>query len=367
MVFRALAVLVPFAIAAAVATGCGGSSEPAASDDEKVEEALSSLEEELAKNPPGPGLGEGSPPPPDTASWMTDFAKALVPLDEFQSGGPPKDGIPAIDHPQFTPAREVDWLGDREPVIVVEIDGETRAYPLQILMWHEIANDRIGSTPIAVTFCPLCNTAIVFDRRLDGETYDFGTTGKLRESDLVMYDRQTESWWQQFSGEALVGELAGKELRQLPARIASWEEFASVSPDAFVLNRDTGFARDYGTNPYVGYDDVESPPIFATSGDDDDRLPPKERVVYAEIGSRALAVPYSTLMDERAVSVETAEGDLVVRWRPRVASALDETFIREGWNVGAARVTLDGRPVPFHEPFWFAVAAFRPDIEIVRG
>ncbi|HUG65972.1 MAG TPA: DUF3179 domain-containing protein [Gaiellaceae bacterium] len=347
--------------------GCGGSGDSSAakSDEEKVAEALADLEEELAKNPPGPGLGEGSPPPPDSASWDTDFSKALVPLDEFTSGGPPKDGIPAIDIPSFTAAREVDWLGEREPVILVEIDGEARGYPLQILMWHEIANDRIGSTPIAVTFCPLCNTAIVFDRRLDGETYDFGTTGKLRESDLVMYDRQTESWWQQFSGEALVGELAGQELEQIPARIVSWEELSRQHPDAPVLDRDTGFARDYGTNPYVGYDDVESSPIFATTGNGDHRLPPKERVVYVEVGERALAVPYSNLMRDGVVSVETGEGELVVGWRPQVASALDETFIREGWNVGAATVSLDGRPVPFHEPFWFAVAAFRPDIEIV--
>jgi hypothetical protein len=351
---------------AAIAAGCGGSGDSSASDQEKVDEALASLEEELAKNPPGPGLGEGSPPPPDSASWDTDFSKALVPLDEFQSGGPPKDGIPAVDIPQFTPARAVDWLADREPVILVEIDGEARGYPLQILMWHEIANDQIGSTPVAVTFCPLCNTAIVFDRRLDGTTYDFGTTGKLRNSDLVMYDRQTESWWQQFSGKALVGALAGKELEQIPARIVSFAELERMHPDAPVLNRDTGFVRDYGQNPYVGYDDVESPPFFPVDGDDDTRLAPKERVVYVEIDDRALAVPYATLMKESTVSVDTAQGRLVVRWRPSVASALDETFIREGWNVGAATVALDGRPVPFHEPFWFAVAAFRPDIEIVR-
>ena len=349
-----------FMVAAAVLlSGCGESK----TEQERVDEALESLEEELAQNPPGAGLGEASPPPPDSASWDTDFSKALVPLKEFRSGGPPKDGIPAIDIPQFTPAREVDWLGGREPMILVEIDGEARGYPLQILMWHEIANDQIGSTPIAVTFCPLCNTAIVFDRRLDGETYDFGTTGKLRNSDLVMYDRQTESWWQQFSGEALVGELTGKELEQIPARIVSFEELARDHPDAPVLNRDTGFVREYGKNPYVGYDDVESPPFFPVDGDDD-RLAPKERVVYVEIGDRALAVPYATLMTKGTVSAETEAGELVVRWRPRVASALDETFIREGWNVGAATVELDGRPVPFHEPFWFAVAAFRPDIEI---
>lgn len=352
------------AMLAFVVAGCGGS-DRRTSDEEKLDEALSSLEEELAKNPPGPGLGEASPPPPDAASWKTDFTKKLVPLAEIQSGGPPKDGIPAIDTPQFTRAGAVDWLGEREPLILVSIGGETRAYPLQILIWHEIVNDDVGGTPVAVTFCPLCNTSIVFDRRLDGTVYTFGTTGKLRDSDLVMYDRQTETWWQQFSGEAIVGTLVGTKLEQIATRIVSWAELRREHPDALVLNRHTGFVREYGSNPYAGYDDIESPPIFATRNDDDTRLPPKERVVYVEIGDEAVAVPYSALMTKGTVGRETAEGELIVRWRPRVASALDESFIRDGWNVGAATVTLDGEAVPYSEPFWFAVAAFRPDIDIV--
>ena len=363
----AVAIALSAAAVAVVAAGCGGSGDSSASDEEKVDQALESLEEELAKNPPGPGLGEASPPPPDAASWDTDFSKQLVPVDEFQSGGPPKDGIPAVDIPQFTPARDVDWIGAREPVIVVEVDGETRAYPLQILMWHEIANDQIGQTPIAVTFCPLCNTAIVFDRRLEGETYDFGTTGKLRNSDLVMYDRQTESWWQQFSGEAVVGELAGKKLEQIPARMVAWDDFLDEHPSAAVLNRDTGFVRDYGQNPYVGYDDIDTPPFFAAGNADDDRLPPKERIVYIEVGDRAFGVPFSSFAKTPRLTFDTDEGELDVRWSGGVASALDGPGIASGRDVGAVTVTLDGEPVPFHEPFWFAVAAFRPDIEIVDG
>jgi hypothetical protein len=342
-----------------------GSSGPGGPSSKELDEALARVEEEIAKVGPLVGLGEASPPPSDSAQWKTDFSKALVPLEEFQSGGPPKDGIPAIDVPQFTPAIEVDWLDKREPVIVVEVDGETRAYPIQILMWHEIVNDEIRETPVAVTFCPLCNTAIVFDRRLDGEILSFGTTGKLRESDLVMYDRASESWWQQFSGDALVGELAGKKLEQLPVRIVSWQEFRSDHPSSSVLNRDTGFVRDYGRNPYVGYDSIDSSPLFATRNEDDDRLPPKERVVYVEVGDEAIAVPFSSFTQTRVVTVTTDEGDLVVRWKPGVASALDGPGIAGGRDVGAAAVLLDGRPIPFTEPFWFAVAAFRPDIEIV--
>jgi len=143
----------------------------------------------------------------------TDFSKRTVALDEIDSGGPPKDGIPAIDRPRFvTPAEARGWLDPREPVIVLELNGETRAYPLQILMFHEIVNDTVGGQPVTVTFCPLCNASIVFDRRVGGAVLDFGTTGKLRKSDLVMYDRQSESWWQQFTGKGIVGRHAGATL-----------------------------------------------------------------------------------------------------------------------------------------------------------
>jgi hypothetical protein len=356
--------LVTVAITLTVA-GCGGGSDDQAARDKKVDEALEKLDKELEKQGPLVGLGEASPPPPDAAQWETDFSKQLVPLEEFQSGGPPKDGIPAIDAPRYTRASEVDFLEDREPVIELTVEGESRAYPLQILTWHEIVNTQLGDVPVAVTFCPLCNTAIAFDRRVDGDVLDFGTTGKLRDSDLVMYDRQTESWWQQFGGDALVGKLAGRERRQLPARIVSWQEFRSRFPSALVLNRDTGFVRDYGSNPYAGYDDVDSPPFFAARNEDDDRLPPKERVVYVEVGEQAFAVPFPALVAKRTIEVETDEGQLLVKWRPGVASALDSGAIAEGRDVGSALALLAGEPVPFSEPFWFAVAAFRPDIEIV--
>jgi hypothetical protein len=342
-------------VIALVAAGCGGGSNDRAAEEKRVDEALEKVDKAL------PGLLFA-----DAAQWETNFSRKLVPLEEFESGGPPKDGIPAIDTPRYTSASKVDFLDDREPVILLTVDGESRAYPLQILTWHEIVNTRIGDTPVAVTFCPLCNTAIAFDRRLDGVVLDFGTTGKLRDSDLVMYDRQTESWWQQFGGEALVGELAGRTLRQLPARIVSWRAFRRMHPSGLVLNRDTGHAREYGRNPYAGYDDVASTPIFPARHADDDRLLPKQRVVYVEVGTQAFAVPFIVLTARRAIELETGEGTLVVRWRPGVASALDASSIASARDIGAARVQLDGKPIPFSEPFWFAVAAFRPDVEIVE-
>jgi hypothetical protein len=297
----------------------------------------------------------------------TDFSRHNVALGEFRSGGPPKDGIPAIDKPKFVGIDTAEqWLAPSEPVIEVTIAGETRAYPIQVLIWHEIANDELAGVPIAVTFCPLCNTSIVFDRRVKGQTLDFGTTGKLRNSDLVMYDRQTESWWQQFGGEALVGRYTGTELRQIPARIVSWEEFKREHAAGHVLSRDTGYSRPYGENPYEGYDDVASPPLFPARNQDDHRLRPKERVVFLERGGEAVVIPYSTLEQRRVVRLVVGGQRLVIRWRSKIASALDSAVIASGRSVGAAEVREDGKLVAFDEPFWFAVAAFRPDARVIR-
>ncbi len=333
------------AVAALFVAGCGGST-GARTDTDLPPEALDFRVE----------------------GWKTDFAKREVPLSEFRSGGPPKDGIPAIDVPRFVPLGEVDFLRPQEPVIELIVNGQARAYPIQILIWHEIANDTVAGVPVAVTFCPLCNTALVFDRRLDGQVLDFGTTGNLRSSDLVMYDRQTESWWQQFGGEAVVGELAGAELEHLPARIVAWEDFAARHPGSEVLSRDTGHNRAYGANPYRGYDDVDSGPLFGAKNSDDDRLAPKERVVFIERGDDAVAVPFTALEKLGRVEVEVGGESLEVLWVPGVRSALDETNIFEGRTVGSAEVrSLDAdAPVAFDTPFWFTVAAFRPDVEIVR-
>ncbi len=304
-----------------------------------------------------------------TAGWKTDFTRHNVPLGEFFSGGPGKDGIPAIDAPKFVAVSEVDFLEAREPVVQLEVGEAARAYPLQILIWHEIVNDTVGGTPIAVTFCPLCNTTIVFDRRLEGRLLDFGTTGNLRNSDLVMYDRQTESWWQQFGGEAIVGELTGKELRQLPAAIVAWEDFKRMHPGAKVLSRNTGFSRSYGVNPYTGYDSVDSPPFFASANRDDFLLPPKERVVFIEREGEQVVVPFSALAKAKKIEVEVGGEELVVTWKPGTRSALSSGVIANGRDVGTALVrSADTGELVVHDlPFWFAVAAFAPDAEIVRG
>lgn len=356
-------ILVAVALAL-VAAGCGGGDEsaPPPAGEEGTAPAAPPSGEVTTTEDPEEALAVS------TGGWETDFTRHTVPLDEFLSGGPGKDGIPAIDAPRFVSVSEAsEFLEAREPVIEVAIDGQARAYPLQILIWHEIANDTLAGTPISVTFCPLCNTSIVFDRRLDGMTLDFGTTGNLRFSDLVMYDRQTETWWQQFTGEGVVGELAGKELEKIPSAVVAWESFAAEHPDGEVLSRETGFSRPYGQNPYSGYDDVDSPPFFPVANPDDDRLQPKERVVYVERGDEAVAVPFSFLQEERAVEVEVGGDKLEVEWREGVRSALGDSSIAEARDVGSAEVRLaeTGERVPFDQPFWFAVASFRPDVRVV--
>jgi hypothetical protein len=286
------------------------------------------------------GSDAANAPPCATAGWSTDFSEHSVPLEEFLSGGPPKDGIPSIDAPRFVSIGEADqWLADREPVAVVELGGAARAYPLQILVWHEIVNDEVAGEPVALTYCPLCNSTVVFSRDVDGRAVEFGTTGMLRNSDLVMYDRETESWWQQLTAEAVVGERTGARLEVLPSLILSFEQFRRAHPDGQVLSRDTGFDRDYGSSPYASYDsDPDSQP-FLFEGEPDPSLPPKERVAAIRTGERSAVVyPFSRLNREAPVDDEVAGRPVVVFFDPEVASPLDSAAISEGRNVGAASV-----------------------------
>jgi hypothetical protein len=293
------------------------------------------------------------------SGWQTDFNRHTVPISSFESGGPGKDGIPALQSPRFAPAEQTDYIRPEEPVIELAVGDDVRAYPIQILVWHEIVNDVVGGIPVAVTFCPLCNTAIAFDRRIGVRTLSFGTTGNLRNSDLVMYDHQTESWWQQFGGSGVVGRYAGAKLRQVPARIVAWRDFRSGHPEGLVLTRETGHSRPYGENPYAGYDDVSSPPFFSSAHAGDERLEPKQRVVLIEFGADAVAVPFSRLAEKNEVRVEAGGRKLVVRRIGHTSSPFSER------QVGTVEVRDErGRLVPYSEPFWFAVAAFRPDVEI---
>jgi hypothetical protein len=346
------------------------------------------------------------PPSGAEQQFSTDFTVHTIPYSEILSGGPPKDGIPAIDNPQFIPVDEADaWLEDLEPVTVFQEQDVVRVYPFQILTWHEIVNDTVSGRPVVVTFCPLCNTAIVFEATVNGQPLDFGTTGRLRFSNLLMYDRQTESWWQQASGEAVIGELTGARLAFLPANIISWAEAKTQYPQAQVLSRDTGYTRRYGQNPYVGYDNINSSP-FLFDGLTPGELPPMARVTTVALNDEAAAYPNDVLKEMKVVNDTVGGVDVVVFWQPGLASALDSGNIATGQDVGASGVferSLDGQilafsatdstitddqtgstwnifgkatdgelvgqslaPVVKVDHFWFSWAAFRPDTRIYQ-
>lgn len=299
------------------------------------------------------------------AGFSTDFSKTTVDFRTIFSGGPPKDGIPSIDEPWFETAADIDWLNDREPVIRLEVDGIVRAYPLQILIWHEIVNDRIGSVPVSVTYCPLCNSSIAFDRRLDDETLDFGTTGLLRNSDLVMYDRQSETWWQQFTGEGIVGTHAGRDLKMLPSRVVSFGDFRKQNPAAEVLARPVPSRRDYGRNRYVGYDSRSAPyPLF--QGDLPENINPMARVVLVRDGNRLHA---ATLQHIRAAGTLALTDDTQLRWTGEQASVLDVAATGKGRAVGSVEaIRTDGKnkvALVHDVTFAFVVHAFHPDVPIL--
>jgi hypothetical protein len=329
----------------------------------------------------------------------------LVDLAEIRSGGPPPDGIPAIDRPRFQRASDVSWLRDREAVLALEVDGAARAYPVQILTWHEIVNDTVAGTPVAVTYCPLCNSAVAYDRRLGDRVLDFGTSGSLYRSALVMYDRQTESLWAHFLGQAVAGVLTGAELATFPVATVSWADFRRAHPEAWVLSRDTGHSRSYGTNPYPGYDDVGTSP-FLFQGRVDGRLAAKERVVGIRRDGEAAAVVLEELAGRRVLELTLAGRALTVWFTPGTASALDAASVAEGRDVGATGVfepVVDGQRLTFRpagdgafedaetasrwdilgragagplagrrlaavehvDTFWFAWAAYLPDTRLV--
>ena len=337
-----------------------------------------------------------------------DHPEPLVDLSQIRSGGPPPDGIPPLEDPAFEPAGEVDWLPAAEPVLALEINGDARAYPLRIMTWHELVNGTVGGVPVTVSYCPLCNSAVAYDRRVGERILDFGTSGELFNSSLVMYDRQTESLWSHYTGTAVAGHLTGTELDLIPVQTVSFESFLSTYPQGHVLSLDTGHSRRYWENPYEFYDDPGGTPYpFAFSGPFDERLDPMERVVTLRGGGEGAVIPYDLLAARRVVPFSFAGRELVALYEPGTASALDSPVIAEGRDVGATGVfvrslggqpldlsaSADGgfvdaatgsvydilgrpsnsggtgaaalEPVEHLDTFWFAAAAFYADAEII--
>lgn len=278
-----------------------------------------------------------------TESWPTDWTRRTVDLGEFLLGLPrvdPRDGIPPIDLPKFEPIAAADWLGDREPGALVQFNGEVRFYPLAILTRHEIVNDRFGDIPVAVTYCPLCNTAVTFDARVAGQELRFGVSGLLRNSDLVMWDSDTTSLWQQITGESVVGEWAGTRLELIPTAIVSYADALENFPEALSLSTNTGTGAQYGANTYAGYSSSAQPFLF--DGEPDPRFPALSRVVGVTIGDVEKAYPFEVITVEQAVNDEVEGVPIVVLWGSDTADALDKFTIAESAAIGTG-IAFDRR------------------------
>jgi hypothetical protein len=379
--------------------GCSGADVAATDDDAPAAPASPSPVEQVS-----PDAGE------ETPSALEDryderLPDPLLNPDLVISGGPPPDGIPAIDEPTFETVGQVDWLEDQEPVLSLTVGEETRAYPLQVMTWHEIVNDTVAGVPVAVTYCPLCNSGVAFEREVDGRVLSFGTSGLLYADNLVMYDRQTESLWPQLTGQAAIGVLTGMTLTAIPMGVVAWDDFRDANPESLVLSRDTGFDRPYGQNPYVGYDDPDGGLLFGVPGRPDDRLPVKERVVGVSHGASSVAVLRSSLVEASPREVMVGKRELVLMHKPGQTSALDADTVSGGAEVGTVAVyvpVVDGRRLHFQaagegfrdretgsrwsilghatggplkgarlrpyrhlDTFWFAWVTFHPDTELL--
>ncbi len=352
---------------------------------------------------------------PDGPSALSDpgspeFPDPLVPIDEIISGGPPPDGIPPIDSPVFVDVIDnLDIIDPNEPVVALEINGDARAYPVRAMIWHEIVNDTVGGVPVSVTYCPLCNSAVSYRREINGVETTFGTSGRLFASALVMYDRATQSLWTHFDGRAVVGVLTGTQLESIPSPLLAWDEFRSTYPTGQVLDfENLGFRRDYGRNPYTGYDNPDSNP-FLFRGTLDDRAKAKQRVVGVTIDEVSTAFSLEFLSDGEAKATNTTIGEvpIVILWKSGQASALDGFEISEGFDVGSVGVfdpAVDGQLLTFEvvagefldletrstwnvtgeatagslvgtrltrldhlDTFWFAWSTYRPGTDLIEG
>jgi len=269
-----------------------------------------------------------------------------VPIEQILRGGPPRDGIPALDHPKTLPAAEADWP-EGERVLGVAAGDAARAYPLSILEWHELVNDTLGDQPVLVSYCPLCGTGLVFDRQVAGEVLGFGVSGLLYRSDLLMYDRESESLWSQISAEAVTGARLGQRLRLLRARIERWADWRRRHPHTTVLSPDTGHDRDYRRSPYGDY--ARSGRLFGAARPDP-RYHPKTRTLGLRVpGEGARAYPATELERGGAPVLERFLGRSV-----RVAYDAD----RDAFDVQAPG------DVEVVEGYWFAWAAFHPETSV---
>ncbi len=311
---------------------------------------------------PTPLLATGAGAVPALAAWDFDSEDCLLSWDQVEAGGPPKDGIPALTDPEMLAAGEADYLDGEDIVIGVAHGDEARAYPLRILNWHELVNDTVGGMHVLVTYCPLCDSSLVFNRTVGGEVRDFGVSGLLYNSNVLMYDRaereEDESLWSQMQMRAVCGTAAneGLELELVSSSVTTWRDWVDSHPKTEVLSLNTGYTRDYQRNPYTGYfasDQLMFPVEWEQAADAD--FPPKERVLIVRHGGAVKGYPYSVL---QAVQQEEGEvTDEIAGTRVSISSG-DPRY--GGWSV----YTEEGEPVPSAVAFWFSFRADQPEADV---
>jgi len=285
----------------------------------------------------------------DEIKFTADGTPYLIDPKRIRGGGPPKDGIPSIDNPKFISVEDADkWLDDDELGLAIIHKGVKRFYPFQILVWHEIVNENIAGDPVLVTYCPLCGSGIVFERTIDGEEVEFGTSGKLFNSNLVMYDRKTDTYWSQIGGRAILGPLTGMELKLFPADVTTWGEWMKVHPDSEVLSRETGSRRQYGSDPYGNY--YESKRLIFPVDDSDDSLHPKAVIFGIKINDSYKA--YSEFDVKAAKVIEDTVNGINVKVERDEAGIVTITNIETN------------KRIPHERDFWFAWFAFHPETKL---
>ncbi|HKX74267.1 MAG TPA: DUF3179 domain-containing protein [Acidimicrobiia bacterium] len=397
-------------VAAVIASACASESTPTAVTATTPAAATPTTTEPVTEGATPPLTGEGLPEGPSALENMFDpsFPEPLVKLSDIISGGPPPDGIPPIDQPNFVSVDQAGaWLEDAEPVVYLDIEGDARAYPVQILIWHEIINDTVGGVPVSITYCPLCNSAVSYQRTINGVETTFGTSGMLYASALVMYDRATESLWTHFDGRAVAGLLTGFQLEPISSPLLAWSDFSTAFPEGQVLDRDaTGHRRPYGSNPYSGYDTEGAFP-FLFQGTIDDRASAMQRVVGVTVAGQSVAFTLEAISggEARATAAMVGTTSLVVFWKAGQASALEDSSVAGGRDVGSVGVfssvvddqtltfrVVDGAfvddqtgstwdiagrstggellgstltPIQHLDTFWFAWATYQPGSELV--
>ncbi len=281
-----------------------------------------------------------------------DLQGALIPPAEIVSGGPPRDGIPAIDRPRFVSAREADFLRDDDRVLGVERHGIAKAYPIAILNWHEIVNDEFAGEPIAISYCPLAASGIAHSAKIGGRPVSFGTSGLLYNSNLVMYDRGTQSLWPQLSSRAISGPLEGQKLETVPLSHTTWADWRSRHPDTRVLSTDTGHRRDYSRDPYAGYE--RSKRVHFPVAHRDGRYPPEELVVGVELNGETKAYPFTELANTSGEFRDRLGGaSMVVRFDPE--------------HRTGGLYTDQGEEIPSVIAYWFAWYAFHPETAVFQA